>query len=58
METTLKTGLQQTADYAGQCGADEAHLLIFDRRLHIAWEDKIWHQAARQGGRVSTVWGL
>ena len=31
-ETTLDDGLKQTAECADKCGADEAYLLIFDRR--------------------------
>jgi hypothetical protein len=58
LEATLEAGLQQTADYATQCGADEAHLLIFDRRPQITWDDKIWQHTAEQSHRTITVWGL
>jgi hypothetical protein len=55
---TIKTGLAQTADYADKSAADEAHLLIFDRRPEVAWKDKIWCQTAEHGTREITVWGL
>ena len=59
LEHTVAEGLQQTADYADQCGAHEAHLLIFDRRPGIAWEDKVWRQPAHQIGQCSVnVWGM
>lgn len=58
LESTLADGLPQTADYATRCRADEAHLLIFDRRSSISWEDKIWHDTADQDNRTITVWGL
>ncbi len=58
LEATLKDGLPQTADYAARCGADEMHLLIFDRRTDISWDDKIWHQTKHQDHRTITVWGL
>lgn len=58
LETTLAEGLQQTAGYADQCGAEEAHLLIFDRRPHVAWEDKIWQRHATVGTRHISVWGM
>ncbi|MEL6721997.1 MAG: AAA-like domain-containing protein [Pseudomonadota bacterium] len=58
LETTLADGLLQTADYATQCGAEEAHLLIFDRRADVSWDDKIWHQTKHQDHRTITVWGL
>ncbi len=58
LATTLATGLRQTADYAAQCGADTAHLLIFNRRPEVSWDDKIWHQARSQDQRRIEVWGL
>ncbi|MEL6710334.1 MAG: AAA family ATPase [Pseudomonadota bacterium] len=58
LETTLADGLPQTADYAARCGADDRHLLIFDRRTEVSWDDKIWHQIKHQGRRTITVWGL
>lgn len=58
LEATVTDGLEQTASYADQCGADEAHLIIFDRRPEIAWESKIWEREANQRGRVITIWGM
>ncbi len=58
LEATLADGLPQTADYAERCGADEAHLLIFDRRPSVSWEDKIWHDTAHQNNHAITLWGL
>ena len=58
-KTTRKKGLVQTADYAAHCGADEAHLIIFDRDPNITWDAKIWHEPDNtQGKRTITVWGL
>ncbi|MDM8545624.1 AAA-like domain-containing protein [Candidatus Venteria ishoeyi] len=59
LESTVVDGLKQTAAYAEQCGADEAHLLIFDRRPGIAWDDKIWQDPARHVGQRSiSIWGM
>ena len=58
LESTLKTGLTQTADYAAQCDAAEAHLLIFNRKPEVSWDDKIWHQSLSQDQRQIAVWGL
>jgi len=55
---TLEHGLAQTAKYADQCNADEAHLLIFDRDLATPWDDKIWQAAHTVGNRTIQVWGL
>jgi hypothetical protein len=58
LEATLEEGLQQTAAYADQCGAEEAHLIVFDRRAERAWDDKIFHHCALAGGRMIGVWGV
>ena len=58
LKTTLQKGLIQTADYAAHCGADEAHLIIFDRRLEVPWDKKIWYEPNTQDGQEITVWGL
>ncbi|MEM6406315.1 MAG: AAA family ATPase [Pseudomonadota bacterium] len=58
LEATLADGLPQTVDYAARCGADDMHLLIFDRRTEVPWNDKIWHRTEHQDQRTITVWGL
>ena len=58
LEKTLEVGLPQTAEYADYCEAEAAHLLIFDRRPKITWNEKIWHKTTQQGARKITVWGL
>ena len=57
LEPLLQTGLAQTVEYAQRCGADEAHLLIFDRRPDIAWEEKIWQREESYDGMTVNVWG-
>ena len=48
---TLATGLVQTARYADQCGADSAHLLIFDRDPGGDWDDKFtWRRTPGTSG--------
>lgn len=58
LEATMAEGLAQTWDYADRCGANEAHLLIFDRRPGRRWEERIWVKPAQQNGLAITVWGL
>ena len=55
---TLTAGLAQTARYADQCAAAEAHLLVFDRNPKVLWEDKIYREAHQQGDRQISVWGM
>ena len=57
-ETTRQKGLTQTASYAAHCGADEAHLIIFNRDPEVPWDKKIWHEPDAQDDRTITVWGL
>lgn len=57
LEKTLAVGLTQTADYANACGADEAHLVIFDRRPDITWDAKIWRRTETCHGRTVQLWG-
>jgi hypothetical protein len=57
LEATQKQGLVQTADYADRCGADESHLMIFDRHPDKSWEERIWQHDERVGQRVIGVWG-
>ncbi|WP_075881511.1 AAA family ATPase [Vreelandella massiliensis] len=56
-EATIAKGLEQTADYADQVGADEAHLVVFNRDEQVAWEDKIWQDEAVYGEWVIHTWG-
>jgi hypothetical protein len=51
-------GLAQTWAYADGCGAEEAHLVIFDRTPGKAWHEKIWQRAELERGRAITVWGM
>ena len=56
-ETALQQGLAQTADYARQVGADEAHLVLFERRPGIAWDERIWQRVQTHDGWEIGVWG-
>ncbi len=58
LEQTIADGLQQTWAYADTMGAEEAHLVIFDRRPTVPWEEKIWRREEQQQGRPITVWGM
>ncbi|MCL2045566.1 MAG: AAA-like domain-containing protein [Oscillospiraceae bacterium] len=57
LETVIEKGLEQTADYARQVGADEAHLFIFDREDERTWDERIWRRDERHNDMQITVWG-
>jgi hypothetical protein len=43
-EILLQEGIAQTKGYSAQVGADEAHLIIFDRNPERPWDEKIWQK--------------
>ena len=57
IERTLADGLAQTWHYADTCGADEAHLIIFDRRPGRTWQERIYRRDESYQQRLITVWG-
>ena len=58
LEQTLQDGLEQTWRYMDACGAADGHLIIFNRRPDIAWEEKIFRRAEQFEGHPITVWGM
>jgi len=57
LEATIAAGLEQTWAYADASGADEAHLVIFDRTPGKPWREKIWQRQERYRGLEIAVWG-
>ena len=57
LESILPQALEQTAGYADAAGAKEAHLVVFDRRPGISWEEKIQRTSEKWGTREIAVWG-
>ena len=57
LESVIEKGLEQTADYADQFGADESHLVIFNRDPDVSWDKKIWQRSETYGTRTLGVWG-
>ncbi|MFN8494730.1 MAG: AAA-like domain-containing protein [Caldilineaceae bacterium] len=57
LDAVLPDSLLQTWRYAEQCNADEAHLLLFDRRVRRTWRQKIYRREQSYQGRTIVVWG-
>ncbi|MEA1920142.1 MAG: ATP-binding protein, partial [Campylobacterota bacterium] len=57
LDKTIEKGLKQTLEYGDIVGADEHHLIIFDRKKDLKWDDKIWHKIEFYEGREVMVWG-
>jgi hypothetical protein len=54
----LSEGLEQTARYAGQSNAAEAHLIICDERSGRGWDEKIYDRLEQSGTRDIHIWGV
>ncbi|MEN9374805.1 MAG: hypothetical protein RIR79_2357, partial [Pseudomonadota bacterium] len=52
-----KVGIPQTVEYAQTIGADEAHLVIFDRRPNKPWSKRIWKKTTQHDGWTLGIWG-
>jgi hypothetical protein len=58
LERTVADGLEQTVEYVDRSGAEEGHLVIFDRDPAKAWEEKIFRREETHKARRITVWGM
>ncbi|QFY88670.1 ATP-binding protein [Magnetovirga frankeli] len=57
LDAVIAQGLKQTFDYCHRVGADEAHLVIFNRNPKTPWSKKIWQRKANHQGQEVGVWG-
>jgi hypothetical protein len=57
-EALIREALERTAGYVDHCGADEGHLVIFDRNPNRTWEEKIWRCAEVHFGRTIQIWRM
>jgi hypothetical protein len=64
-EQTIIEGMAQTWKYVDKCGADEAHLIIFDRAVGKPWDEKIFLEKRVFEGSEDhpmrfpiTIWGM
>ena len=44
--------------YYDKCGAEEAHLLIFNRKTDVKWEEKVFYREMEYDGVKVGVWGM
>jgi len=58
LNDTIEKGLRQTIEYMDRCGADQGHLVIFDRSKGKAWEEKIFKRVEEYQGKKIVVWGM
>jgi hypothetical protein len=58
LERTIKDGLKQTRAYMDRCDAEDGHLIIFDRRENISWDEKAFSRKETHQGQMISVWGM
>ncbi|MCP4148412.1 MAG: hypothetical protein GY757_11735 [bacterium] len=58
LETTIKKGLEQTADYMDKCGTREGYLLVFDREPEKLWKEKIFKKNRHYNGKDIPTYGM
>ena len=57
-EKTLYQGIEQMMRYMDVFGCREGWLAIFDQRLHVDWDEKIYMRKEKVKGKIVTVVGL
>jgi hypothetical protein len=50
--------LEQTAAYAALCDATEAHVVVFDRRGAVSWEERVFTDSGEFGGVKIKIWAM
>jgi hypothetical protein len=58
LEATITQGLVQTAAYMDKIDTAVGHLIIFDRRPDISWEEKIFRDERIYDGKEINIWGM
>ncbi|GAB4415459.1 MAG: hypothetical protein Fur0044_10570 [Anaerolineae bacterium] len=58
LEQTIVQGVEQTWSYLDRVGAEEGHLVIFDRDKKRNWEEKIFSREEIYRGTSIKVWGM
>ncbi|GAB6161050.1 hypothetical protein JCM12298_02090 [Desulfothermus naphthae] len=58
LEKTIEEGLSQTYEYMDRYGADEGHLVIFDKTKGKSWDEKIFERREKYTGKEIWIWGM
>jgi hypothetical protein len=58
LQATLTQGLEQIRAYVDRSGAQEAHLVLFDRTPDRPWEEKLFRKEEQVNGLAVVVWGM
>lgn len=58
LQKTIEKGLKQTAKYMDRTGANNCHLIIFDKSEDKSWEEKIFKREREYTGKKIVIWGM
>jgi hypothetical protein len=58
LDRLIREGLEQTATYMDRVGAESGHLVIFDLRPGVPWEQRLYRKDPEPDGSPITVWGI
>jgi hypothetical protein len=59
VEQTVRDGLAQIEIYMDKTGCDDAHLVIFQPKRDVAWDEKVFRREGwTPGGKAVAVWGM
>ena len=58
LESLLRKGREQTAEYMDRCGAEAGHLVVFDLRPGRSWDERLFRIDPEISAIPVTVWGL
>ena len=58
LERTIAQGIEQTRACMDRYGAEEGHLVVFDRTRGKSWEEKVFRREETGDGAPVTVWGM
>ena len=55
-EKLIDEGVKQVNEYADNCNAAEAHLIIFNRDPEVPWDEKISYTTIKHSNRSIGIW--
>ena len=58
LDRLIREGREQTAMYMDRVGSESGHLVIFDLRPGLSWEQRLYRKDPEPDGRPITVWGI
>ena len=58
LDKTISKGLKQIDKYLDRCAQKQGHLVIFDRRVSMSWDEKIFRRQELVNNKCITVWGM